>query len=64
MKLYYVKFSELHKKPKVGETPALIWAFIADSDQKALELAHDVGLTPIITASHQLSRYWNKTHVA
>lgn len=58
MKLYYIKFSELHKKPKVGETPSLVWAFIADSDSKALKLANDVGNDAKIMSSHQLSHHW------
>lgn len=58
MKLYYVKFSELHKKPKVGETQSLIWALIADSEHKAIEIADGIGLMPSVLSSHQLSPYW------
>lgn len=58
MKLYYVKFSELHKKSKVGETPSLIWALIADSEHKAIEIANGIGAKPNILSSHQLSPYW------
>lgn len=58
MRLYYVKFSELHKKSKVGETPSLIWALIADSENKAIEIADGIGMKPTIMSSHQLSPYW------
>lgn len=60
VKLYYVKFSELHKKPKVGETQSLIWAFIADADDTAISMATEVGINPSIMSSHQLSQYWKK----
>lgn len=58
MKLYYIKFSELKRKQRPGETPALIWAIIAESDDAALAIADPIGLTPEITSSHQLSKYW------
>jgi len=58
MKLYYVKFNQLHKKPKFGETQSLIWALIAESEHKAIEIADGIGLNPSILSSHQLSPYW------
>lgn len=56
--MYYVKFSELHAKPKIGITQSLIWVFISDSEDAAIQQALDVGKMPVVLEKFILSEYW------